>query len=500
MKNQLHLLLENRSSDFLVSKDESSLTYADLSTLINQVSSQMKYLGIENNSVVAIVSNNGPVAATTFLSVASSATAAPLNPIYQEPEFKFYLKDLNAKALLVESNKHLAARKAATELGIQIIDIDEKFLPGIISLSQNGKEVPQMKFNYNSSEHIALVLHTSGTTSRPKIVPLKVDNILNSARNISNTLNLTSKDRYLNIMPLFHIHGLIAGVLSTLYSGGSLFCTSGFDGFSFFKMLKDFEPTWYSGVPTMHQTILNRAPRNKILIDQSQLRFIRSSSASLPVKVLHDLETTFSCPVIEAYGMTEAAHQMTSNLLPPEKRIAGSVGVAAGPEVAVLSEGKVIQKKNFMGEIIIRGDNVFSGYLNNPKANSESFIKGWFRTGDEGKFDDDGYLIICGRLKEIINRAGEKIMPKEIDEIILLHPAVEQAVTFSVPHKTLGEEVGLAVKLKENEIIDKKALQSFCAKHLAKFKIPTKIIFVEEIPKGATGKLQRIGLAEKLEL
>ena len=498
LKKNFHQLLENRTNEFLLSKDGLSLTYCDLKILFERIGGQIRSLKINSNDVVAIVSSNGPNAATSFLSIASSATAAPLNPSYKESEFRFYLEDLKAKILIVDSDSHFEARAAAKDLGIKILDIFERDKPGDITLFENDKEVPQKKFTPNISTNFALVLHTSGTTSRPKIVPLTVSNILNSANNISKTLRLSNVDRYLNIMPLFHIHGLIAGVLSTFYSGGSIICSNGFDIFSFFKLIKEFNPTWYSGVPTMHQTILSRAERNEEIINQSNIRFIRSSSASLPIQVLHDLESTFSCPVIEAYGMTEASHQMTSNPLPPDKAIPGSVGIAAGPEVAVLTREKKVLNRNATGEVLIKGTNVFSGYLNNPEANSESFVEGWFKTGDEGKLDPRGFLTITGRLKEIINRGGEKIMPKEIDEIVLLHPSVEQAVTFSVPHEILGEEVGLAVVLKKDEFADTRILKSFCEKRLAKFKVPSKIFFLDEIPKGSTGKLQRIGLAKKL--
>ena len=498
LEKNFHQLLEGRTNEFLLSKNGLSLTYCDLKVLFERIGGQIRALEIDKNEVVAIVSSNGPKAVTSFLSIAASATAAPLNPSYKEPEFKFYLEDLKAKILLVDSDSHFEARAAAKDLGIKILEIFEREKPGDISLFENNKEVPQIKFTPNISTNFALILHTSGTTSRPKIVPLTVSNILNSANNISKTLRLSNVDRYLNIMPLFHIHGLIAGVLSTFYSGGSIICSNGFDIFSFFKLIKEFNPTWYSGVPTMHQTILSRAERNEEIINQSNIRFIRSSSASLPIQVLHDLESTFSCPVIEAYGMTEASHQMTSNPLPPGKAIPGSVGIAAGPEVAVLTQEKKVLNRNATGEVLIKGTNVFSGYLNNPEANSESFVEGWFKTGDEGKLDTRGFLTITGRLKEIINRGGEKIMPKEIDEIVLLHPSVEQAVTFSVPHEILGEEVGLAVVLKKDEFADTKILKAFCEKRLAKFKVPSKIFFLDEIPKGSTGKLQRIGLAKKL--
>ena len=252
----------------------------------------------------------------------------------------------------------------------------------------------------------------------------------------------------------------------------------------------------------MHQAILARAPRNIDIIKNNQLKFIRSSSASLPAIVMEKLENTFNTCVIESYGMTEATHQMTSNPLPPNKRKAGSVGLAAGPEVALLLDDKILhnikENQNITGQIIIKGENVTEGYINNPEANSESYIDGWFLTGDEGVFDNDGFLKITGRLKEIINRGGEKISPKEIDEILMEHKSIQQAVAFSVPHEKLGEDLYAAVIIKENEKINENNLKEYCEQRLTQFKIPRKILIVKEIPKGATGKLQRIGLYKKL--
>ena len=347
-----------------------------------------------------------------------------------------------------------------------------------------------------------MVLHTSGTTSRPKMVPLSQKNLLASARNISNTLNLTENDKCLNIMPMFHIHGLIAAILAPIYKSGSIITPPGFDALKFFRWLDEYTPTWYTAVPTMHQAILARAPRNKEIIKNNQLKFIRSSSASLPSIVMKNLENTFNTSVIESYGMTEATHQMTSNPLPPSKRKAGSVGLAAGPEVALLCDNEIMhnikKNRNITGQIIIKGDNVTTGYINNPKANDESYIDGWFLTGDEGLFDEDGYLKITGRLKEIINRGGEKISPKEIDEILLEHKSIQQAVAFSVPHEKLGEDLYAAVIIQEKEVINENQIKEYCKQRLTQFKIPRKILIVNEIPKGATGKLQRIGLHKKL--
>jgi oxalate---CoA ligase len=342
-------------------------------------------------------------------------------------------------------------------------------------------------------------LHTSGTTSRPKIVPLSHGNVAASAGNIAASLALSQDDRALNIMPLFHIHGLIAGVLAPLSRGGSIFCTPGFNALKFFSTMQEAAPTWYTAVPTMHQAIVGRAHHNRATIERHKLRFIRSSSSALPPQVIIELEAAFGAPVVEAYGMTEAAHQMASNPIGAARK-PGTVGLAAGPEVAIMDQDGKILGTDDVGEIVIRGENVTAGYENNAKANGEAFTNGWFRTGDQGAIDGDGYITITGRLKEIINRGGEKVSPREVDEVLMNHPAVMQAVAFALPHDKLGEDVAAAVVLREGQHTTERELRDFAAEHLANFKVPRKILLLTEIPKGATGKLQRIGLAQKLGL
>ena len=303
-----------------------------------------------------------------------------------------------------------------------------------------------------------------------------------------------------NIMPLFHIHGLIAILCSSIFSGASVYASDGFNALKFLDVAKKEKISWYSGVPTMHQGILMRAKKNIKLAENLSLRFIRSSSASLPPAVFEELREVFKTTVIEAYGMTEASHQMTSNPMPPQIQKAGFVGKPAGPEVCIMDADGNIQKNGHEGEVCIRGDNVTTGYENNDEANKSSFINGWFRTGDQGFFDNDGYLKISGRLKEIINRGGEKVSPLEIDNILMEHEAIEQVVTFGVKDKLLGEAIGAAIVLKNEKKCSEIEIKSYARNHLADFKVPKYISFLKEIPKGATGKLQRIGLAEKLGL
>ena len=485
--------------------DRSAFCYRDLRAQVSRTVSTLNHLGIGRDDRVAIVLPNGPEMATVFVSVASCATTAPLNPAYKREEFDFYLADLDAKALIVEQGSYSPAIGAARARQIQVLELctDNGQPVGTFTLKTGSapKQLPAATGGLAGPQDVALVLHTSGTTSRPKIVPLSHVNLCASAQNIQNTLQLESTDVCLNVMPLFHIHGLMAAVLATLGKGASVFATPGFDALKFFAWLEQARPTWYTAVPTMHQAILARAKRNQPIIESSRLRFIRSASSSLPPQVLLELEKNFGVPVVEAYAMTEAAHQMTCNQLPPGLRKPGTVGCAAGPEVAIMNESSPdLLMQGQVGEVVIRGSNVTSGYENNPQANAECFVDGWFRTGDQGMLDEDNYLTITGRLKEIINRGGEKISPREIDEVLMDHAAVQQVVTFAIPHRTLGEDVAAAIVLRDGAQANEQVFRSFAAERLASFKVPKKILIVSEIPKGATGKLQRIGLAEKLEL
>jgi acyl-CoA synthetase (AMP-forming)/AMP-acid ligase II/acyl carrier protein len=480
--------------------DQDASTYQQLFGQAQDTIAVLHSKGIGPSDPVAIVLPNGPLMAAAFLSIASGAASAPLNPNYTAGEYEFYLKDLDAKAVILESGFDNPVRDVAHKLHIPILYLEAiaDEAAGLFHFVGHDKPAVPVSVQEAKPSDNALILHTSGTTSRPKMVPLTQKNLCTSASNIAAALKLNASDRCLNIMPLFHIHGLMAAVLASVMAGGNVVCTPGFYAPRFYQWVEQFQPTWYTAVPTMHQSILNRAKENADIINQSSLRFIRSSSASLPPSVMAEIEMTFGAPVIEAYGMTEAAHQMASNPLPPGVRKPGSVGLPAGPEIAIMDEDRPrFLPPHECGEIVIRGDNVTLGYLNNPEENQVSFSSGWFRTGDQGYLDDDGYLLITGRLKEIINRGGEKISPREVDEVLMEHSAVSQAVTFGIPDVQLGEDVAAVIVLRDKSV-GELAIKQFVAARLAPHKVPRKIIFVDEIPKGPTGKLQRIGLAEKL--
>lgn len=473
---------------------------ADLARNAWAVAAALQERGVRPGDRVALVSPNDPALVSAFLGATSAGSCAPLNPAYGRAEFDFFLQDLAPRHLLVHQTLDTPARAVAAERGIGIIELGHAADAVSGTITFDGQLLPDAEPAVPAPDAVALMLHTSGTTSRPKMVPLTHRNLAHSARQIAATLALGPDDRSLVLMPLFHIHGLVAAVLAPLSAGGAVIVPPGFLAPDVAGWLARFRPTWYTAVPTMHQAILQRVatPEGAALRRQAPLRFIRSSSAALAPRLLRDLESVLGVPVIEAYGMTEAAHQMTSNPLPPASRKPGSVGRAAGPEVAIMDAAGSLLPRGELGEVVIRGPNVTPGYLANPEANAAAFADGWFRTGDQGFLDGDGYLTLTGRLKELINRAGEKIAPLEVDAVLVEHPAVAQAITFAMPHAILGEDVAAAVTLKPGAEMAAEELRRFAATRLAYFKVPRQIRILERLPVGPTGKLQRRGLAEQL--
>jgi acyl-CoA synthetase (AMP-forming)/AMP-acid ligase II/thioesterase domain-containing protein/acyl carrier protein len=482
----------------LLAPGRAPLTYAGLAQLISETGAALNERGLGAGDRVALLAPNGPEAAAAFLAISANAACGPLNPAYSERELEFYLTDLRAKAVVIAAGLDTPAETVARRLGAAVLHLKPgNAAAGAFTLHGPAGGDSSSAGSPRESD-TALLLHTSGTTSRPKLVPLSHRNLCASAGNIAHTLALTPADRCLNVMPLFHIHGLAGALMSSCYAGASVVCTPGLLVTAFFEWLEQLEPTWYTAVPTMHQSILARAQSHLAAPPRHRLRLARSSSASLAPKLMQGIEELFGVPVIESYGMTEAAHQMASNPLPPLARKPGSVGLRAGPAIAILDETGSVLPPGTVGEVVIRGENVTAGYEANPEANRAAFTDGWFRTGDQGRFDEEGYLFLVGRLKELINRGGEKIAPQEIDDALMEHPGVALAVAFAVPHERLGEEVGVAIVPRPGAALTQLRIQQFVAERLADFKVPRVVRFVEEIPKGPTGKLQRIGLAAAL--
>jgi len=475
------------------------LDYGGLLSQLRRIGAALACAGVGGEDRVAIVLPNGPEMAVAALATAAHAACAPLNPAYGQDELRFYLGDLRPKALILPESQSGPARTVAAELGIPCLDArwTEAEPAGSLELRGLDRSAPAATPSRGDDE-IALVLHTSGTTSRPKIVPLTQRNICRSAANIASSLRLTPEDRCLNVMPLFHVHGLIGALFASLSAGASVVCLPGMREGEFTAWLDEFRPTWYTAVPTIHEAVLGEIAGRPGSAAKHRLRFVRSSSAPLPARLAAELEAALDVPVIEAYGMTEAAHQIAINPLPPLARKPGSVGLAAGAEVAIWdAEGRPLPAGE-TGEIVIRGDNVMRGYEGDPEANRAAFIDGWFRTGDLGQLDADGYLTITGRLKEIINRGGEKVSPRDVEDALLEHGAVRQAAAFAVSHPTLGEDVAAAVVLKAGASVAEDELRGFLFGRLPDFKIPSRVVIVDEIPRGATGKVRRLGLAARL--
>jgi acyl-CoA synthetase (AMP-forming)/AMP-acid ligase II len=478
------------------------LSYAAVAAHTAAIATALEARGIVRGDAVAVVLPDGPEMALAFLGVSHATTCAPLNPALTARELAFYLDDLDARAVLVAVEARHAVVDAARARGITVLalGLGDDLRAGRIAI--DGPDVGVRREDTpRFAPDVALVLHTSGTTARPKIVPLSHSNLAASARNIAATLALAPDDRGGCIMPLFHVHGLMAGLSASLVAGASVLCTPGFVAPDVLHWFDANRVTWTTAVPTMLHGLLDRATAHPSDLPRHPLRFLRSSSSSLPPSLLAGLEDALGAPVVEAYGMTEAAHQICSNALPPDARRPGTVGRPAGPEVAILADGALSRDAQVVGEIVLRGTNITGGYVSDDAAVHErAFIDGWFRTGDQGRFDADGYLTLTGRLKELINRGGEKIAPREVDEALLDHPAIAQALCFAVPDSRLGEQVAAAVVPAEGANVDERDLRAFVALRLAPFKVPRRVVVVDRIPTGPTGKLQRIGLAARLGL
>ncbi|MCL7047249.1 hypothetical protein MKW94_010196 [Papaver nudicaule] len=478
------------------------LTHSKLQQLVDQAASILISNGVRPGDVIALTFPNTIEFVIMFLAVIRArATAAPLNAAYTQEEFEFYLSDSESRILLTSQEGNEAAQSAASKLKISHITStfshQEEKLTLSIQPDSSNCVLPE-SLPVNSPLDVALFLHTSGTTSRPKGVPLTQQNLAASVQNIKSVYQLTESDSTVLVLPLFHVHGLLAGLLSSLGAGAAVTLPAGgrFSASTFWSDMVKYNATWYTAVPTIHQIILERHLSNPEPF-YPKLRFIRSCSASLAPTILARLEEAFGAPVLEAYAMTEASHLMCSNPLPENGgHKSGSVGKPVGQEMAILDENGVQQAEYASGEVCIRGLNVTKGYKNNPEANKSAYKFGWFHTGDVGYMDSEGYLHLVGRIKELINRGGEKISPIEVDAVLLSHPDVAQAVAFGVPDDKYGEEINCAIIPRDGSTIDEAEMLRFCKKNLATFKVPKKVFITDDVPKTASGKIQRRLVAE----
>jgi len=489
----LGLLASNPADQTAIVLPEQNLriSYGSLCDQVKGVAEALAAHGIRRGDRVGMALPNGLPTIVAFLAASEAGTAAPLNPSYREEEFRFYLEDTSAKVLLLPPTGADDARRAAAACSVPVLAVDLE-PDGRVTVGSAGRK----PYDAPGVDDVALILHTSGSTGRPKRVPLSHANLSISSRNVAGTYDLSPSDVSLCVMPLFHVHGLVASTLATLATGGTVVVPAKFSPLSFWRIARDTGATWYSAVPTIHQLLLARAEKGSRPAGSEKLRFIRSCSAALPPPVMHGLEEAFGAPVLEAYGMTEAAHQMASNPLPPRDRKPGSVGPGTNVGISIRDGNGNVLPAGERGEVCISGPNVVKGYENNPEANATAFFGEWFRTGDQGMLDEQGYLSLTGRLKEMINRGGEKISPREIDEVLLGHPAIAEAVAFGQSHPTWGEEVAAAVTLKEGASAKEADILAFCKERMADFKRPKQIFITEAIPRTATGKIQRRVVAQ----
>ena len=453
-------------------------TYQELSLDVSTFQKRLAKLGVTPEAAVSIAVPNSYAFIVAFLASSwQRAIAAPLNPAYKQDEFEFYIGDLRSALALVPQGAFTedgAAVRAARKFGAAIAECYWNGQEVVLDVKETGNlsSKGSRLVEKAQPDDIALVLHTSGTTGRPKAVPLTHRNLTRTMKNIQETYRLTSRDRTILVMPLFHVHGLLAGFLAPLLSGGSAIVPPRFSASEFWDQFITHKANWYTAVPTIHQILL----KNPLPSPIPHIRFIRSCSSPLSPKTFHELEAAFHAPVLEAYAMTEAAHQMTSSPLPPAKRYPGSVGIGQGVEVRILDQNGKEVTQGSEAEICIRGENVTRGYLNNPEANKSSFTAdGFFRTGDQGKKDKDGYIIITGRIKELINKGGEKISPIELDNVIVRHPGVAEAVSFGIEDEMYGQDIGVAVVLNDGKNLKEEQLKEWIKGKIARFKLPKNV-------------------------
>lgn len=479
----------------LVDRDLAVLRRGDLARQLSSTAIQLRSVGIGPNDIVCVALTNGPRLATAMLALVSSVVCAPLNPRSTEREYEVLFADLEPSALVTIAGTSPDAERAARSIGMGLFELVPGDDPFTFGLSCVEPPVPRARRMLDA----AVCLHTSGTTARPKLVALDETQLLHTAGEVGATLALGAGDRCLNVMPLFHIHGIVAGLLASVVAGGEVMCAPGFDAFSFQRDLVNGSCSWTTAVPSMYQAVARR--RVRTVRPHPELRVLRSSSAPLHDVLAAALEERFGCPVVNSYGMTEAAHQMASQRLPPAPRRRGTVGAGAGAEIALLQDGAPGWAAGRSGEVVVRGPGVIAAYVSPCAANDESHVDGWFRTGDEGILGEDGDLTLVGRIKELINVAGEKVSPYEVEEVLQGHPSVAQAASFAMPDQLRGERVHAAVVLVAGDHdVTARDLRAFVRDRLSPHKVPDEITFVETIPLGPTGKIQRTRLPELLEL
>ncbi len=471
----------------LVEPDGLQLGYGQLADAVACLADELRRLGVQPRDRVAVVLPEGLDASVLLLAATSAAVAGPLNPAYSAQELDRALAELGPVLLVLGPGLSETARSVARRRGLPVAELQrdgDRF-----RLTPPSATLRRPPVRPDAGE--CLVLQTSGTTGQNKLVPLAWTTVLAGAAATSRAYQLTAADRRLNIMPLFHVQGLVGALLAALSCGSSVVCAPSPQPQDIPVWLADYRVTWFSASPALHQRILDAVPAR--WQPPAALRFVRSGSAALSPALRERLEAFYRVPVVESYGMTEA-HQIASTPLVLGDRAM----VPTGSQIGFLVDGDVVQAAGVRGEIVVRGDNVVARYLSPPQASAQAFVHGWFRTGDEGELTAAGRLTITGRIKDLIIRGGEKVAPQEVEDALLRHPAVRQAAVCAVPDPQVNEQVAAAVVLADGQTVSESALRAFARTLLAPYKIPTIIDFRTELPTASGGKVSRAALAHEL--
>ena len=474
------------------------LNYLQLSRTVSALTEFLSSREIKLNQRIAVVNPNGFEMAISFLAISNVASFVPLSPDYSLEQYRYYFEILKTDTLVLPPDYNSALLRIAEEMNMTIyflqkqINNDETIYQFIGGVEQESS----YSVNLATNDDIAMVNYTSGTTSKPKIVPRTHINVCSGIAKRIADYSLTANDRALIISPIFRSIGLNS-ILTALCSGGCAICADGFEPGEFFRIIKEASPTYFFASPIVFQTIVEYAEKNNIKDINPSLRFIRSGGAPLPEILAQKSKNIFNVPIYATYGLTETGGISTTAYEPKGHKV-GSVGVPTFVDINIMDENGQFLGKNNTGEIVVRGPQVIKGYDDDVNINSESFYGDWFRTGDKGFLDDDEYLFITGRFKEIINRGGEKISPYEVEEAINNHPNVLQNVAFPIPGMGGNEDVGAVVVLKAGKSLNLKELRRFLNGKIVAFKMPTSLYVMKEIPASDVGKIQRKILFDEL--
>lgn len=464
---------------------QTELTFSGFFQLVQERARFMQSCGLQAGDRVGLLEGNSVGFMTDFFAVLENdAIVVPINAALKDRELSYIFQDAGLNYAVVEK----AEKRIVTLLGAEhVCKIDENTV--FVQSGAYEKESAQDEL----LEGTALILYTSGSTGKAKGVMLTHQNLLAEMKNIMDAHKLTTEDKVLCVLPWFHINGLVITMLTPLLAGHEIVVAERFSQKNFWKWIDQYQITWFSGVPTIYVYLLAEEDSAK----HHTLRFARSASSSLPVQILQEFEQRYQVPVIESYGMTEGGSQLTSNPVPPEVRKPGSVGLPCGLEMRIVDDAGNTCRTGEVGEVQFCGRSISKGYYKKKKETEEAFDGRWFRTGDMGCVDEDGYLYLSGRKKELINRAGEKFSPQEIDEILYRCKGIKMAAAVGVPDHARGEETVAFCVPKEKKKPSEEEILAFCRTYLADYKLPKEIIWIDELPIGGNGKIQRLKLKEE---